>query len=468
MLDHSFCTYITFFGLVVSCVYHDGDYTFPLAMDTEIMYTYHQEQGEICVTLLYWRKVLLNSTYYESAKVRVAAALKGNPSTFEELCKKCQGLYPTQVKKIIDNMGIYDTLIPLYITDQNLLPYERLDDSYCDEREIITASLQNNPILSSWYFSWDTCYKIAQLDVWKNKRIMFLGTPRLFEYFASRRFGEELVLVDLDGTVIDALSKKYTSLLDKNHKTLFYKADINSFNVPAFLENHPGEYDYIFLDPPWYPSYYMNWINIALQVLSSNGTILFSLFPRLLRPTAQTERREIMEKCRSIAEKAFICSGILEYDIPSFEKKELENEGLILRSNWKTSDLVILNGITNRNFSDASTIHETYSVWLEFAWLGCRWFLDTSRSFPSVHQLISSPEQTLYLKNPSKRNVQLHEVNLLSSKGHGIRISDPTYFRSILNKLQDLDQFPSYSDLDNIPIDEASKTIIAKIKDDKQ
>lgn len=158
----------------------------------------------------------MNSTYYESAKVRVAAALKGNPCTFEELCKRCQGLYPAQVRDIIEDMNIYNTLIPIFTTDQHALPYECLDENYYEEREIITASLQNNPILSSWYFSWDTCYKIAQLDVWKGKKILFLGTPRLFEYFATRRLGDELVLVDLDKTVINALSKKYTSLTRTN------------------------------------------------------------------------------------------------------------------------------------------------------------------------------------------------------------------------------------------------------------
>ena len=187
----------------------------------------------------------MNSTYYESAKVRVAAALKGNPSTFEELCKKCQGLYPSQVRDIIKDMNIYNTLVPLYTTEQSVLPYECIDESFYDEREIVTASLQNNPILSSWYFSWDTCYKIAQLDVWKGKKVLFLGTPRLFEYFISRRFGDELVLVDLDKTVINALSKKYASLT-QYAKTLFYQADINNFNIDEFRKSHSESFDCIF------------------------------------------------------------------------------------------------------------------------------------------------------------------------------------------------------------------------------
>lgn len=408
----------------------------------------------------------MNSTYYESAKVRVAAALKGNPSTFEELCKKCQGLYPSQVRDIIKDMNIYNTLVPLYTTEQSVLPYECIDESFYDEREIVTASLQNNPILSSWYFSWDTCYKIAQLDIWKGKKILFLGTPRLLEYFISRRFGDELVLVDLDKTVINALSKKYASLT-KNVNALFYQADINNFDIVEFRKSHSESYDCVFFDPPWYPANYLNWLSTALQLLSENGKVVFSLFPVLLRPTAVKERKEIMDRCRRVAANSFICSGMLEYDIPSFERKELEVEGLILRSNWKTSDMVILSGITCHNLMDTNIINEPYIVWHEFMWLGCRWFLDTSRSFPTVSQLISAPQQKLYLKNPSKRNVQLLEVNLLSSKGHGLRVSDPTFFLSIVQSLQDLDNPSSQVALESLPIDQFSKDIITRIKDDK-
>lgn len=407
----------------------------------------------------------MNSTYYESAKVRVAAALKGNPSTFEELCKKCQGLYPSQVRDIIKDMNIYNTLVPLYTTEQSVLPYECINKSFYDEREIVTASLQNNPILSSWYFSWDTCYKIAQLDVWKGKKILFLGTPRLFEYFIIRRFGDELVLVDLDTTVINALSKKYASLT-QNAKILCYQADINNFNITEFRKNCSVSYDYIFFDPPWYPTNYLNWLSTALQLLSETGKIVFSLFPVLLRPTAIKERKEILDQCRRVAANAFICSGMLEYDIPSFERKELEVEGLMLRSNWKTSDMVILSGITCLNYVDYNIKSEPYAVWHEFMWLGCRWFLDTSRSFFTASQLVSAPQQKLFLKNPSRRNVQLLEVNLLSSKGHGLRISDPKFFLSLVQSLQHLDNPSSQDAIDSLPIDQFSKDIITKIKDD--
>lgn len=175
-----------------------------------------------------------------------------------------------------------------------------------------------------------------------------------------------------------------------------------------------------------------------------------------------------MERCRSVATNSFICSGMLEYDIPSFERKELEADGLILRSNWKTSDMVILSGITCHKFSDVGIINETYSVWHEFVWLGCRWFLDTSRPFASVPQLISAPQQNLFLKNPSRRNVQLLEVNLLSSKGHGLRISNPLYFLSIVNELQNMNDHSSVDIIKNLGIDQSSKEIILKLKDEKQ
>lgn len=67
----------------------------------------------------------MDSSYYKNAKNCVVSALRGNQCTFEELCRKCHGLYPTVVRDIISEMKIYSTLIPTYTTDQNRIPLEQ-------------------------------------------------------------------------------------------------------------------------------------------------------------------------------------------------------------------------------------------------------------------------------------------------------------------------------------------------------
>lgn len=398
--------------------------------------------------------------YYRSAKERILTALYGNQCTFEELCKMGQGLYPTLIKDILEELCIYNSLVPIYTTQQECLPYNVQDESYYEEREIVTASIQNNPILSSWYFSWNTCSKIGQLDVWKKKKLLFLGTPRLFEYFASRHYGDSLTLIDLDSTVINALSAKYKSSLN----TIFLSADIGNMDEVTSKLLLTKSYDFVFFDPPWYPDDYSIWMNTALKYVKPDGSIVFSLFPALLRPTAIEERKTILDRCREIAKNTYLCSGHLEYDIPTFEKNELEMEGIKLRSNWKTSDMIVVSGVFEDDNYKFSKCENRYVSWKEFWWLDTRWFLDTSRTLENDNHLLSAPLKTLYLKSPSRRNIQLKEVNLLSSKGHGLRVSNPPLFLAIVKQLNEKSKDFDYSTIVNdLEIDDESKAILQQL-----
>ena len=64
----------------------------------------------------------MESSYYKNAKSCVASILRGNQCTFEELCRKCHGLYPTVIRNIISELKIHETHIPAYTTDQNRIP----------------------------------------------------------------------------------------------------------------------------------------------------------------------------------------------------------------------------------------------------------------------------------------------------------------------------------------------------------
>ena len=401
-------------------------------------------------------------TYFSLAQKRISMALKDSPSTFEELCRKCKGLYPTMITGILNDLDVDKHCVPVYTMDNTKYAMNSENENHC----MVTDGLPNNPVLSSWYYSWDTCYKLGNLALWKNKRILFLGSPRLFEYFVSKGLGEELVLVDLDGVVIDALSKRYLANTSAK-KIHFFQGDINDFNIPQFTKEHSDLFDSIFLDPPWYPECYAPWLNTALKFVKPTGCIVFSLSPPLLRPTAISERTEILNRSRKIAEMALLLSDLSEYDTPSFEKIELEQAGLKLRRNWKVSDIVVLTGITSNVFSDNVNITKDYLFWKEFDWLNMRWFLDSSRDFSKNLQLIAAPQGIRFLKSPSKRNPQFKEINLLSSHGHGLCVSNPVKFMQIVQKLQHGEPSLSYREIvSNSDIDQPSKQLLYSLEDD--
>lgn len=124
--------------------------------------------------------------YMDRIKGCIITALRNSPCTFEEIIRGCFGAYPSLVKRAMDELDIHNHLVPLYTTNANEVPYSFNFDIDNYVNELVTYQIENNPILSSWYFSWHTCMKIAQIDYWQDKSVLFLGTPRLFEYFARK------------------------------------------------------------------------------------------------------------------------------------------------------------------------------------------------------------------------------------------------------------------------------------------
>ena len=110
-----------------------------------------------------------------------------------------------------------------------------------------------------------------------------------------------MTLVDLDELVVSSLRKKYGNL---SHKSLFFcHKNINTLDIKEFCNQYHDAYDYIFLDPPWYLESYGSWLNVALKLSHPSSSIVFSLFPSLLRPNAVAERKKILENCRNVTAK---------------------------------------------------------------------------------------------------------------------------------------------------------------------
>lgn len=416
--------------------------------------------------LLYGFGGFMESSYYKNAKNCVVSTLRGNRCTFEELCRKCHGLYPTVIRNIISELKIHETLIPVYTTDQNSIPLDAFDDRYYESHDNVTEQIQNNPILSSWYFSWNTCGKIASIDIWKNKSVLFLGTPRLFEYFITRNYGKELTLIDLDELVVSSLRKKYC---DSAHKSLFFCCkNITTINIEELNSQIPRVYDYVFLDPPWYLESYGAWLDVALKFTHSSSSIVFSLFPSLLRPSAMVERKDILDRCRDVATKVQLFPDYLEYDIPSFEKGELVMEGLLLRSSWKMADMVVLTTPKGNSYKRHSFSAEEYSMWREFNFFDYRWFFNQSFSTNDDLPVVSAPLGTLYLKSPSKRNPEFGRVNLLSSRGHGLLVSNSLLFFKAISEIQSQTSKDAICKIiQDLDIDDESKHIFYKLMEER-
>ena len=114
----------------------------------------------------------MNENYYHRLGDRIDWAIQQNKFTFQEIVRECKGAYPIDVLQILKSKKYLQT-------EKQVFTYRRPNASCV--KEFITEKIDNNPVLCSWYFSVPTCKKTVGLYSWDNKRILFLGMPRLFE-----------------------------------------------------------------------------------------------------------------------------------------------------------------------------------------------------------------------------------------------------------------------------------------------
>lgn len=201
------------------------------------------------------------TAFVRDLRSRVRAALADGPRSFIDIVRRCDGAYPTLVAEILRDKDFksrkHDPLIEL--DTEGVLPSES-----------VLAQLEGNPTLCSWYFTDETCARVAQMRTWINKRLAFLGAPRLFEWFVRQGVSRECVLFDADVRLLDFL-----------RQTNEYSASqLVSYDVWDGPIKHDSRFDCVFFDPPWYPEAYPQWLARACE-LAPTGTIVFALFPTL-------------------------------------------------------------------------------------------------------------------------------------------------------------------------------------------
>lgn len=390
----------------------------------------------------------MNENYYRKLEDRIDWALQQNKLAFQEIVRECKGAYPIDVLQILKSKE--------YLQEENqVFTYKRLNSDYV--KEFITEEIDNNPVLCSWYFSIPTCKKIVDLYPWENKRILFLGMPRLFEYFAKNVKNAYFTLIDLDYYVVNKLKENYVN----NKRHMIIHADINNLNF-TFEES----YDFVFLDPPWYMEYYDRWIAQSYKMLDQKeGTIIFPLFQELTRPNAKEQRKYLLSKIRECAKDYLLVSDFIEYEIPTFENSELQNYGVILEKPWKKADLIIANGIKNYKYIMTNEV-TSMNKWHEVDIFNIRIFVSINES--NRHENVAIrflSDNGAYLRNPSRRNQELKVANMLTSRGQGYIIESAENLLIILKEIKE--KVENGMDirivLDSINMDNLSKEILFEI-----
>lgn len=387
-----------------------------------------------------------DATYYDKVTDCVRQALLSGSLRFCDLVRACQGAYPSLVWQILKEMG--PQVISVRTDVWSLATANRAGARVPSA----LSTIEGNPVLQSWYFTDRTCLRIEQLWNWASHRIAFLGTPRLYEWFATANLGESRVLLDLDPLVTRILSASVTD-------------QIVQYDVRDPLpERMAGQFTCVICDPPWYPEEYALWLERARE-LASGGVVCVSLFPVLTRPSSAHERQVILKAMRTNFSFLTTLTEFLEYEIPSFEFFELAHFGLTGLGPWKLADLVI--GQLNTSSEGAATLSPNgRPAWTEIDFGTLRLFVNgTAGSNPEGPLLATVVGGSDILPSPSRREPILQAVNVLSSRGHGLLSHDPLHLINILDGLsaKPANSVSMEDEIGRLNIDPDSKEVLRRL-----
>jgi len=370
---------------------------------------------------------------------------------FGGIVRACRGAYPTLVLQLLKNMR------PEIAT--KTIEAFALESLSRRNSEIASglSELEGNPVLSSWYFTSDTCYRLERLQDWSECAIAFMGTPRMYEWFAQKKIGKRRTLLDLDALVIDRLQ---TLAMARNDEVAL--ADIRDI-VPDRLR---GQFQWAILDPPWYPEDYQVWISQAMA-LAPGGTLCISLFPELTRPDASAERLRILRDLKESAGRLTVVSEWLEYQIPSFEECQLAASGITSLGPWKLSDMVICELKPGVRVNPGPRQFQRRDAWFEVDVGALRIFVTDPGDIRPGKELLKIVEGvSLTLPSPSRRLPGLENINVLTSRGDGLTCSYPPELIKILKDLRDvsLRNRSGLADrIDRLSIDHSSRNLLKKL-----
>jgi hypothetical protein len=311
-----------------------------------------------------------------------------------KLIEAMDGVHPIEIKNALIRAG------------ESVLLERVFDDLVVScpvMREIVR---DDNPVLSFWPFASSSAREISK-RVSSYRAVALLGVPTVFGALNERGQGDA-ILFDTDD---------YLFQEDSVHGHV--KCDILS-GVPDRFES---QFDLVLGDPPWYFEEYCSWLRAAIRLCRPGGVILFVLFPPGIRRGAESERNSILDVAQELLEDVEILPDYVLYETPSFEAVELIRSG-IFPVNWRKAQLWAGKVRADKEPPIVGSPRLASEAWIERR-VGCgRLFIKNEPANIDAF-LASADPKSRFLSSPSRRNIGRASSNVLSSRGHGLRCSDP-------------------------------------------
>ena len=306
-------------------------------------------------------------------------------------------------------------------------------------RTLGTSDLADSFFLSTWDFCAENVGTIAAYTVNSKRRTCLLGVPSLVPFLSATSESRPHVLFDLRVPITESI--KSVTCLPK---------DIITLSGHELSE----AFDLCVLDPPWYVSNYIKWIDIAGSYCKDGGIIAFALLGRLTRPRADSDREEILEYCRTRGLSVKIHKKLVLYDTPSFERHMLWRAG-IPPVPWKRADLVIATRDSWKPSSCSFPQPSPLPLFGQARAFGILVDIVFDRYEAAVEELLLQPSDGYWMETPSRRVPSISHCNVFTSNGAKFISPRPIDLFTALRAVKNCDESVQWTEIERLgfPID---------------
>ncbi len=324
-------------------------------------------------------------------------------------------------------------------------------------KEMLDSLMEESPVYSQWWFSesiYENLVKFVLRLSKPHKPLAFLGSGTLgalLSHFSTN----PISIFDVDRILL----KKISNYCSKSTHTICY--DVSNEQNHSFKE----KFQLVFVDPPWSRSMLRTFLVRSSTFVSVRGTLAISFPPVLTRPSAESERKELLKLAKSLGlslKSTLPC--FTEYSVPAFEQNAYKYCGITLQEPWRRGDLFIFTKTYPSSF-DIMPPTEKMSEWSQYQHGKRRLFIKRDGLFedgpPSVKP-IPGVEDLVY-KTASTRMAFWKSASLVSTRNHIARAYGRRELSALLETIfrQDHGSHKDYKDFARVMPVEIQETIFS-------
>tara|TARA_R110000796_G_scaffold73219_1_gene164874 strand:+ start:982 stop:2139 length:1158 start_codon:yes stop_codon:yes gene_type:complete len=327
---------------------------------------------------------------FEQKIVEVCNAALQNATSFSSALQACRGLYPIDAFKAFQEID-------------ERRSFELLRNEFGYGGFHLSQNFSHSSfVLSTWEFCTESRKIIAENSWGKRDNVCLLGAPSLVSLLPDADLNNCHLLID-----IRELDNGSSS---SNYRHLSY--DLNVLRGEEFS----NEFDVCFLDPPWYMSNYLHWIEVAAKYCKVGGIVSFPLLGELTRPSAEADRKAILRHCERIGLEVEIEADLALYDLPTFEERMLIDAGLP-PCKWKRADIVRGRKIHAERTLIPFQMPDPLPLFSQVNLLGLTFDVVFDRFNSGTTKLIEIPNEGFWMTTPSRREAGSDKCNIFTSNG---------------------------------------------------